>query len=145
MPIYEYKCLNCGNQLEIMQRISDDALTECASCQGKLEKQWSLSGFQFKGSGWYVSDYGNRAGGDAAEGKAESNSEAKSETSATEGKTIGSDANESSKASEKNTVGSDSKAEVAKTPASKESTAADSAASQPAGKSSENKSVTKTD
>lgn len=60
MPIYEYKCVNCGNRLEAMQKISDQPLVECPSCQGKLEKQWSLSGFQFKGSGWYVSDYSNR-------------------------------------------------------------------------------------
>lgn len=61
MPIYEYKCAKCGNRLEVMQKISDAPLTECPRChEEKLEKQWSLSGFQFKGSGWYVSDYTNR-------------------------------------------------------------------------------------
>lgn len=74
MPIYEYKCTNCGNQLEVMQKISDAPLRECPQChQNNLEKQWSLSGFQFKGSGWYISDYTNRGtetakpeGGDSA-------------------------------------------------------------------------------
>jgi putative FmdB family regulatory protein len=58
MPIYEYKCLDCGSQFEKMQKVSDSPLTVCEKCSGKLEKQWSLSGFQFKGEGWYVSEYG---------------------------------------------------------------------------------------
>jgi putative FmdB family regulatory protein len=58
MPIYEYKCLDCGSQFEKMQKVSDSPLSVCEKCSGKLEKQWSLSGFQFKGEGWYVSEYG---------------------------------------------------------------------------------------
>jgi putative FmdB family regulatory protein len=60
MPIYEYKCLDCGSQFEKMQKVSDLPLTVCEKCSGKLEKQWSLSGFQFKGEGWYVSEYGKK-------------------------------------------------------------------------------------
>jgi putative FmdB family regulatory protein len=62
MPIYEYKCQQCGLHFEKRQSVSDDPLTTCEKCHGKLEKQWSLSGFQFKGAGWYVTDYaGNKA------------------------------------------------------------------------------------
>ncbi len=57
MPIYEYKCQDCGHQVEVMQKVSDEPLKECEKCGGKLEKQWSLSGFQFKGAGWYKTDY----------------------------------------------------------------------------------------
>jgi putative FmdB family regulatory protein len=57
MPIYEYKCRQCGNQFEKRQSVSDEPLTTCEKCHGPLEKQWSLSGFQFKGAGWYVTDY----------------------------------------------------------------------------------------
>ncbi len=57
MPIYEYKCLQCGVHVEKRQSVSDGPLTACEKCHGKLEKQWSLSGFQFKGAGWYVTDY----------------------------------------------------------------------------------------
>ncbi len=57
MPIYEYKCQQCGAQIEKRQSVSDEPLTTCEKCHGKLEKQWSLSGFQFKGAGWYVTDY----------------------------------------------------------------------------------------
>ncbi len=57
MPIYEYKCQQCGLQVERRQSVSAEPLTICEKCHGKLEKQWSLSGFQFKGAGWYVTDY----------------------------------------------------------------------------------------
>lgn len=57
MPIYEYKCIDCGVHLEKRQSVSEAALTKCDSCGGRMEKQWSLSGFQFKGEGWYVTDY----------------------------------------------------------------------------------------
>jgi putative FmdB family regulatory protein len=57
MPIYEYKCQQCGAHYEVRQSVSDAPLTTCEKCHGKLEKQWSLSGFQFKGAGWYVTDY----------------------------------------------------------------------------------------
>jgi putative FmdB family regulatory protein len=60
MPIYEYKCVDCGTHLEKMQKVSDAPLTVCDNCGGKLEKQWSRSGFQFKGEGWYVTDYAGK-------------------------------------------------------------------------------------
>ncbi len=63
MPIYEYKCTGCGAHLERMQKVSDAPLTVCDKCGGDLEKQWSLSGFQFKGEGWYVTDYSKKSGG----------------------------------------------------------------------------------
>jgi putative FmdB family regulatory protein len=60
MPIYEYKCQQCGAHFEKRQSVSDEPLTTCEKCHGKLEKQWSLSGFQFKGAGWYVTDYAGK-------------------------------------------------------------------------------------
>lgn len=60
MPIYEYKCQQCGLHFEKRQSVSDAPLTTCEKCHGKLEKQWSLSGFQFKGAGWYVTDYAGK-------------------------------------------------------------------------------------
>lgn len=62
MPIYEYKCQQCGLHFEKRQSVSDAPLTACEKCHGKLEKQWSLSGFQFKGAGWYVTDYAAKKG-----------------------------------------------------------------------------------
>lgn len=63
MPIYEYQCQSCGHHFEIMQKISEAPLSECDKCGGNLEKQWSQTSFQLKGSGWYVSDYGKSDGG----------------------------------------------------------------------------------
>jgi putative FmdB family regulatory protein len=61
MPIYEYKCEQCGMHFEKRQSVSDPPLTTCEKCHGRLEKQWSLSGFQFKGAGWYVTDYSGKS------------------------------------------------------------------------------------
>lgn len=80
MPIYEYRCLECGTHLEKLQKASDAALTECESCGGKLEKQWSLSGFQFKGEGWYVTDYAGKKADKAVEKKSSSDSTDSTET-----------------------------------------------------------------
>lgn len=71
MPIYEYKCLECGTHIEKMQKISDEPLMVCENCGGKLEKQWSLSGFQFKGAGWYVTDYSSKLKDGSAEKKSD--------------------------------------------------------------------------
>ncbi|HEX3559130.1 MAG TPA: FmdB family zinc ribbon protein [Pyrinomonadaceae bacterium] len=68
MPIYEYTCQKCGAHLEVMQKITDKPRARHSSCGGKLEKEWSRTGFQFKGSGWYVTDYAGRKT-DAKEGK----------------------------------------------------------------------------
>jgi putative FmdB family regulatory protein len=84
MPIYEYKCLDCGNHIEAMQKISDEPLKTCPKCAGNLEKQWSRTGFQFKGTGWYVTDY---AGKSATENSSETKSETKSENKTEAAKT----------------------------------------------------------
>ena len=60
MPIYEYVCERCGHHLEVMQKMSDKPLSKCPQCRGKLEKIFSQTSFQLKGSGWYASDYTSR-------------------------------------------------------------------------------------
>jgi len=62
MPIYEYRCKQCGSHFEKRQSVSDEPLKVCEKCEGELEKQWSLSGFSFKGEGWYVTDYAKKNG-----------------------------------------------------------------------------------
>ena len=56
MPTYEYACTECGHQFEIVQSFSDDALTECPNCKGKLRKVFGSVGIVFKGSGFYKTD-----------------------------------------------------------------------------------------
>jgi putative FmdB family regulatory protein len=63
MPFYEYECSKCGCHTEILQRISDLPLTKCEHCNGKMKKIMSQSTFHLKGSGWYVTDYASKSGG----------------------------------------------------------------------------------
>ena len=65
MPIYEYECRKCKAHTEVFQKISDKPLVKCRKCGGRLEKLLSVPAIQFKGSGWYVTDYANK--GKAAE------------------------------------------------------------------------------
>lgn len=66
--------------MEKMQKVSDEPLTVCENCGGRLEKQWSLSGFQFKGAGWYVTDYSGNKADEKAEKKSEKSSSTESTT-----------------------------------------------------------------
>jgi putative FmdB family regulatory protein len=58
MPLYEYECTACGERTEAIQAFSDPPLTICPVCGGTLRKLLSTPAFQFKGTGWYVTDYG---------------------------------------------------------------------------------------
>src|SRR4030095_13596994 len=70
MPIYEFECRKCNAKLEVFQKMNDKPPVKCKKCGGRLEKLVSASAIQFKGSGWYVTDYAGN-GKKAAE-KAES-------------------------------------------------------------------------
>lgn len=85
MPLYEYQCLTCGEKSEVLQRMSDPPLATCPKCGGEVKKLISSPAFQFKGTGWYVTDYAGK-GGDKGSGKSDSGDAAKSEGGAsTEG------------------------------------------------------------
>ncbi len=78
MPIYEFECRKCKDHLEVFQKMSDKPPVKCRKCGGRLEKLVSASAIQFKGSGWYVTDYAGN-GRKAAE-KAESDSAGSKDT-----------------------------------------------------------------
>jgi len=61
MPIYEFACTQCGKVIEAYLRFSDAPLKACKHCSGKLHKLISQSTFKLKGTGWYVTDYGNKS------------------------------------------------------------------------------------
>lgn len=84
MPIYEYRCSNCGVQKDVMQKISDTPLTVCPAC-GKptFSKQLSAAGFQLKGSGWYATDF--KSSGSKPEAKSESATNTVSSATSTAG------------------------------------------------------------
>ncbi len=81
MPLYEYKCAKCGNRFEKIEPLSAPATQKCPKCGGKAERQLAAPAIQFKGSGWYVTDYAGKDAGTAPKPEA---SEAKSGDSAPE-------------------------------------------------------------
>jgi putative FmdB family regulatory protein len=62
MPIYEYECQKCRTHVEAFQKISDKPLAKCRKCGGRLERMVSAPAIQFKGTGWYVTDYSGKGG-----------------------------------------------------------------------------------
>lgn len=84
MPIYEYRCTECGDEHEALQKVTEARLTVCPAC-GKpaLQKLMSAAGFHLKGSGWYATDF-KHSGEKPAEKKTEKKPEAKTESAKTE-------------------------------------------------------------
>jgi putative FmdB family regulatory protein len=86
MPLYEYQCDACAHRFEVIQKYSDPPIDVCPKCGGAVKKLLSSPAIQFKGSGWYITDYARSgktetgAATAAAAEKAESKSETKSET-----------------------------------------------------------------
>jgi len=68
VPLYEYQCKKCHSLTERIQKFSDPPLETCPHCGGELEQLISAPAVQFKGSGWYVTDYARKSGGGAAGG-----------------------------------------------------------------------------
>ena len=76
MPLYEYKCKKCGHRFERIQSFSAPDVKECPICQSEVERLISAPAVQFKGSGWYVTDYANKSQAPASDG---GNSDSKKE------------------------------------------------------------------
>jgi len=60
MPLYEYQCDVCGSRFEVIQKYSDGPVEACTSCGGAVKKLMSSPAIQFKGSGWYITDYARK-------------------------------------------------------------------------------------
>ena len=63
MPLYEYECDDCGHRFELIRKFSDPPLTACPACAGRVRKLVSSPAIQFKGTGWYVTDYARKPSG----------------------------------------------------------------------------------
>jgi len=94
MPLYEYSCHRCGKTFEVRQKFSDEPLKVHPDCGGEVEKLISRSALQFKGTGWYVTDYAksgkspstSSSNGKSESGKSESKSESPKSESSSESK-----------------------------------------------------------
>lgn len=80
MPIYEFECRKCKAHMEVFQKISDKPPVKCRKCGGRLERKVSAPAIQFKGSGWYVTDYAGKATKDD-KSESESSTETKTDKS----------------------------------------------------------------
>ncbi|HEY8058260.1 MAG TPA: zinc ribbon domain-containing protein [Acidimicrobiales bacterium] len=114
MPTYEYKCRDCGHQLEVVQSFSDDALTKCPSCRKKaLRKVFSPVGIAFKGSGFYKTDSRSSNGKSSSTAassteKADKADKSSASSDAKSSSTSSSDGNSSSSSSDKKSTSSSS-------------------------------------
>lgn len=110
MPLYEYECKQCGHRFEKIMKFSDEPIKVCPKCGGEVEQMVSAPAVQFKGSGWYVTDYAKKSGGGAAknasgesgstaDSSTNSGSDSKSENSAPSGDAAKSAASESKNSS----------------------------------------------
>ncbi|MET9377848.1 FmdB family zinc ribbon protein [Streptomyces sp. NPDC002992] len=105
MPTYQYQCTECGEGLEAVQKFTDDALTECPSCKGRLKKVFSAVGIVFKGSGFYRND---SRGSSSSSTAASSSSKPASTTSSTASSTSSSDSKPAASSSTTSTSSSSS-------------------------------------
>ncbi|MFB7588351.1 FmdB family zinc ribbon protein [Streptomyces sp. NPDC056169] len=113
MPTYQYQCTECGEGLEAVQKFTDDALTECPSCQGRLKKVFSAVGIVFKGSGFYRNDSrGSSSSSSPAASKSSTPSSSSSTSSTSDSKPAASSSSTSaaSSSSSSSSAGSSSSA-----------------------------------
>ena len=80
MPLYEYECKKCGHRFERIQRFSDPMVKKCPECGGKVEQMISAPAVQFKGSGWYVTDYAKKSSGSGSSSESKSDSDGKGDS-----------------------------------------------------------------
>ena len=81
MPLYEFQCAKCGHRFEKIQKFSDPDPKKCPECgSAKIERMLAAPAVQFKGSGWYVTDYARKGSAPHSESKSESSSESKPDT-----------------------------------------------------------------
>lgn len=110
MPLYEYKCLKCGKRVEKIEKVDPPHLKKCPTCGGPVERMASAPAIQFKGSGWYVNDYGKSS---SAAGKSDKR-EGSSEKSEKSDKSDKSESKSAEKPAEKVSAGTKEKKSAAK-------------------------------
>jgi putative FmdB family regulatory protein len=98
MPIYEYRCER-GHTFEVMQRMTDDPLTSCSTCEAPVQRVFHPVAVHFKGSGFYTTDYGKKKAGASSTSESSSESSSKSETK-TDSKSESKDSSKSSSSSD---------------------------------------------
>lgn len=109
MPLYEYQCTKCGHRFEVIQKFSDRPLSRCPECKGKLEKLLSAPAIQFKGSGWYVTDYAGKGDGSSGSSREKGDSKDSQDGKNAKDAKQSKDSKEKSKSETKPAAGKDKK------------------------------------
>ena len=105
MPLYEYQCDACGCRFEVIQKFSDPPVESCKECgKGPVRRLLSSPAIQFKGTGWYITDYSQKGKSDTASGAAAKSDTAKSDTAAVDSTSSKSDAAKSDSSSASSTA-----------------------------------------
>lgn len=125
MPLYEYQCEACGRRFERIQKFSDPPVETCPTCGGKVHKLVSSPAFQFKGTGWYVTDYSRKDKGDKHQSE---KAQGEKDKSKSEGETTTGASSSDKTSTDSPDKGKDTKASSAPT------TTSDSTASKPSTK-----------
>jgi putative FmdB family regulatory protein len=108
MPLYEYACEACGARFEVIRKFSDPPLEVCPTCgKGPVEKLVSSPAFQFKGSGWYATDYAKKSGGDDTKGSSKPDSSGSETSTSKASDSKSSDSKASDSTASKESSGSD--------------------------------------
>lgn len=100
MPLYEYQCEACTQRFERIQKFSDPPVETCPSCGGRVRKLLSSPAIQFKGSGWYITDYARKSSRDGAKGDAtKTDADSKTDTAKSDASTTSSETGSAATAS----------------------------------------------
>jgi putative FmdB family regulatory protein len=132
MPLYEYKCKKCGHQFEKIQKFSDKMVKKCPECGGVVEQMISAPAVQFKGSGWYVTDYAKKPNVPAGSDGSKSDNSKKDDKSKSD--------SSSKESSSKDSSAKDSSARESSSSSSRESSSKDSSGKGSSRESSSKKS-----
>jgi putative FmdB family regulatory protein len=87
LPLYAYRCTQCGHKFEKIQNFSAEEEKECPKCQGVLERPLTAPGLNFKGAGWYVNDYAHKSSAPASDSDSKPKSESEKSAPAADAKT----------------------------------------------------------
>ena len=109
MPLYEYECVSCAHRFERIQKFSDPLVDVCPKCGGVVRKLLSSPAFQFKGSGWYVTDYAKKSGNVEPSSSSSSKSEGSDKSDKSSDKSGEKKSESSGKSSDTSSSSSDSK------------------------------------
>ena len=114
MPLYEYECKKCGHRFEKIQKFSDKMVKKCPECGGQVEQMISAPAVQFKGSGWYVTDYAKKSSSPGSSGSGDSSKDKKDDKPKSDSSSKDTSSKDSSSSKESSPKDSSSKETVRK-------------------------------